>query len=167
MRLDKLTTQFQQALSDAQSLTLAHDNQYIEPVHLLAAVVAQADGSGRALLERSGVVADRAGQTISATLAGPETAAALDVEIGSALISLTRVVVDAEGCGIEHLSALYRPDMHAFHMDMLRTGDGANRHWRPTASGLPRLTPPLNPTGIQTTAAKSDRRGPTTARRRP
>ena len=120
-----------------------------------------------ALLERSGVVADRAGQTISATLAGPETAAALDVEIGSALISLTRVVVDAEGCGIEHLSALYRPDMHAFHMDMLRTGDGANRHWRPTASGLPRLTPPLNPTGIQTTAAKSDRRGPTTARRRP
>jgi ATP-dependent Clp protease ATP-binding subunit ClpB len=55
MRLDKLTTQFQQALSDAQSLALAHDNQYIEPVHLLAAVVAQADGSGRALLERSGV----------------------------------------------------------------------------------------------------------------
>jgi len=55
MRLDKLTTQFQQALGDAQSLALANDNQYIEPVHLLAAIVAQPDGSGRALLERAGV----------------------------------------------------------------------------------------------------------------
>ena len=55
MRLDKLTTQFQQALSDAQSLALANDHQYIEPVHLLAAVVNQTDGSGRALLERAGV----------------------------------------------------------------------------------------------------------------
>ena len=55
MRLDKLTTQFQQALADAQSLALANDNQYIEPVHLLAAVAGQADGSGRTLLERAGV----------------------------------------------------------------------------------------------------------------
>ncbi len=55
MRLDKLTTQFQQALSDAQSLALANDNQYIEPVHLLAAIAGQADGSGRTLLERAGV----------------------------------------------------------------------------------------------------------------
>jgi ATP-dependent Clp protease ATP-binding subunit ClpB len=55
MRLDKLTTQFQQALADAQSLALANDNQYIEPVHLLAAIVAEAGGSGRALLERAGV----------------------------------------------------------------------------------------------------------------
>src|SRR5690606_37818941 len=37
------------------SLALANDNQYIEPVHLLAAIVAQPDGSGRALLERAGV----------------------------------------------------------------------------------------------------------------
>ncbi|MFP5461612.1 MAG: ATP-dependent chaperone ClpB, partial [Gammaproteobacteria bacterium] len=55
MRLDKLTTQFQQALADAQSLALANDNQYIEPAHLLAAIVAEAGGSGRALLERAGV----------------------------------------------------------------------------------------------------------------
>ncbi len=55
MRLDKLTTQFQQALSDAQSLALANDNQYIEPVHLLAAIAGQTDGSGRTLLERAGV----------------------------------------------------------------------------------------------------------------
>ncbi len=55
MRLDKLTTQFQQALADAQSQALANDHQYVEPVHLLAAIVAQPDGSGRALLERAGV----------------------------------------------------------------------------------------------------------------
>ena len=55
MRQDKLTTQFQQALADAQSLALASDHQYIEPLHLLSAVVGQQDGSGRALLERAGV----------------------------------------------------------------------------------------------------------------
>lgn len=118
------------------------------------------------LLERSGVVADKADQTLSATLAGPETAEALGVEIGSALISLTRVVLGADGRGIEHLSALYRPDMHAFHMEMLRKGQGGNRHWRPTAASTARPTTPTPPTGIQTTA-KSERREPTTARRRP
>ncbi|MGE0310467.1 MAG: ATP-dependent chaperone ClpB [Lautropia sp.] len=55
MRIDKLTTQFQQALGDAQSLALANDNQYIDPLHLLGAILAQADGSGKALLERAGV----------------------------------------------------------------------------------------------------------------
>ncbi len=55
MRLDKLTTQFQQALSDAQSQALNNDHQYIDPLHLLAAVIGQPEGSGRALLERSGV----------------------------------------------------------------------------------------------------------------
>ncbi len=55
MRLDKLTTQFQQALADAQSLAIANDNQYIEPVHVLAAIAGQPDGSGRTLLERAGV----------------------------------------------------------------------------------------------------------------
>ncbi|UCE32514.1 MAG: hypothetical protein JSW68_06330, partial [Burkholderiales bacterium] len=55
MRLDKLTTQFQEALADAQSLALANDNQYIEPAHVLAALVNQPEGAGRSLLERSGV----------------------------------------------------------------------------------------------------------------
>jgi ATP-dependent Clp protease ATP-binding subunit ClpB len=55
MRLDKLTTQFQQALAEAQSLALSSDHQYIEPAHLLSAVLGQPDGSGRALLERAGV----------------------------------------------------------------------------------------------------------------
>ncbi len=55
MRIDKLTTKFQEALADAQSLAVGHDNQYIEPVHLLAALVAQQDGSARSLMSRAGV----------------------------------------------------------------------------------------------------------------
>jgi len=54
MRLDKLTTQFQQALADAQSLASARDNPYLEPVHVLAAMLAQEDGP-KALLARAGV----------------------------------------------------------------------------------------------------------------
>jgi len=53
MRFDKLTTAFQQALGDAQSLAVARDNPYIEPQHLLAAMLQQADGP-KALLERAG-----------------------------------------------------------------------------------------------------------------
>ncbi len=53
MRIDKLTTKFQEALADAQSLAVSRDNPYIEPAHLLAAMLAQADGP-KALLERAG-----------------------------------------------------------------------------------------------------------------
>lgn len=54
MRLDKLTTKFQEALSDAQTLALGRDNPYIEPSHLLLAMIRQQDGP-RALLQRAGV----------------------------------------------------------------------------------------------------------------
>ena len=53
MRLDKLTTAFQQALQEAQSAAVARDNPYIEPSHLLLAMMAQADGP-KALLDRAG-----------------------------------------------------------------------------------------------------------------
>jgi ATP-dependent Clp protease ATP-binding subunit ClpB len=53
MRIDKLTTAFQQALAEAQSLAVARDNPYIEPAHLLAAMLAQPDGP-KALLDRAG-----------------------------------------------------------------------------------------------------------------
>lgn len=75
------------------------------------------------LLERSGIVADRANQTLSASLAGPEIADALHLEIGAPLLSLTRVVHDPAGAGVEHLHALYRPDRFAFHLDLTRSGD--------------------------------------------
>ncbi|MDP2681062.1 MAG: ATP-dependent chaperone ClpB [Rhodoferax sp.] len=54
MRQDKLTTKFQEALGDAQSLALGQDHAYIEPVHLLVAMLKQADGP-KALLQRAGV----------------------------------------------------------------------------------------------------------------
>ena len=53
MRIDKLTTPFQQALADAQSAAVTRDNPYIEPAHLLAAMLAQPDGP-KALLDRAG-----------------------------------------------------------------------------------------------------------------
>jgi len=53
MRIDKLTTAFQQALQDASSAAVARDNPYIEPSHLLGAMLQQPDGP-RALLERAG-----------------------------------------------------------------------------------------------------------------
>ncbi len=54
MRLDKLTTKFQEALSDAQSLALTRDNPYIEPAHVLSAMLSQHDGP-KSLLQRAGV----------------------------------------------------------------------------------------------------------------
>ncbi|MCK6420980.1 MAG: ATP-dependent chaperone ClpB [Aquabacterium sp.] len=53
MRVDKFTTAFQQALADAQSLAVSRDNPYIEPSHLLAAMLVQPDGP-KALLDRAG-----------------------------------------------------------------------------------------------------------------
>ena len=55
MRLDKLTTKFQQALADAQSLAIGHDNQMIEPQHLLLALLQQDDGGSASLLAQAGV----------------------------------------------------------------------------------------------------------------
>jgi ATP-dependent Clp protease ATP-binding subunit ClpB len=55
MRIDKLTTKFQQALADAQSLAVGQDNPFIEPVHLLLALLQQDDGTTASLLSRAGV----------------------------------------------------------------------------------------------------------------
>ena len=54
MRLDKLTTKFQQALADAQSLAIGHDNPMIEPQHLLLALLRQDDGATSSLLAQAG-----------------------------------------------------------------------------------------------------------------
>ena len=58
MRMDKLTTKFQMALGEAQSLALGRDHQYIEPVHLMAALLDQEGGTTRHLLTRADVNAD-------------------------------------------------------------------------------------------------------------
>jgi ATP-dependent Clp protease ATP-binding subunit ClpB len=55
MRLDKLTSKFQMALADAQSLAVGRDNQHIEPVHVMLALLDQQGGSVRGLLTKAGV----------------------------------------------------------------------------------------------------------------
>jgi GntR family transcriptional regulator len=84
-----------------------------------------------ALLERSGVVVGRARQSIGATLAGPEVAGLLQLDIGAPLLSLTRLVEDEAGRAVEHLHALYRPDRFTFEMQLQRTGAQGERRWSP------------------------------------
>lgn len=87
-----------------------------------------------ALLERSGVTADHATQTVGAALATPTTADALGIAVGSPLLTLTRTVFDATGGGIEHLTAFYRPDRYRLQMTLARRGAEEDRHWAPTAT---------------------------------
>ncbi|MYM27488.1 ATP-dependent chaperone ClpB [Duganella sp. CY15W] len=68
MRQDKLTTKLQEALSDSQSLAVGNDNQYIEPLHLLTALLNQDDGSARSLLQRAGVNVGGLSKALSAAL---------------------------------------------------------------------------------------------------
>ena len=82
-----------------------------------------------ALLERTGIRVERATQDVTATLASPDVAAALEVEVGSPLIGLTRTVFDRDGAGVEHLNALYRPDRYTLRMEMERKVSAGVRRW--------------------------------------
>lgn len=55
MRLDKFTTKFQTAISDAQSMALGRDHQYIEPAHIITALLNQQGGSVRSVLQHANV----------------------------------------------------------------------------------------------------------------
>ncbi len=68
MRFDKLTTKFQQAVADAQSLAVKHDNQYIEPVHVLSALLADSDSGTGSLLARAGVAVNRLGPALNSAI---------------------------------------------------------------------------------------------------
>jgi ATP-dependent Clp protease ATP-binding subunit ClpB len=93
MRADKLTTQFQSALADAQSLALAGDHAYIEPVHLISALLSQSDGSGRALLERAGVRINVLKKEVDAAIARlPQvTGTGGQIQVGRDLVNLLNV----------------------------------------------------------------------------
>ncbi|MDZ7652300.1 MAG: ATP-dependent chaperone ClpB [Burkholderiaceae bacterium] len=54
MRQDKFTTKFQEALAEAQSIAVGNDNQYIEPLHLLAAMLRADDSGAKSLFQRAG-----------------------------------------------------------------------------------------------------------------
>lgn len=83
MRFDKLTTKFQQALADAQSLAARNDNPYIEPVHVLAALLADADSGAGSLLARAGVAVNRLQPALETAMrALPQVAGEDNVQVG-------------------------------------------------------------------------------------
>ena len=88
MRIDKLTTKFQEALGEAQSAALAQDHAYIEPAHVLGAMLRQDDGP-KALLQRAGVnvpsllaMADAAAHKL------PQVQGQDQVQVGRDMVSL-------------------------------------------------------------------------------
>ena len=70
MRFDKLTTKFQQAIADAQSLAARNDNQYIEPIHVLSALLTDSESGAGSLLARAGVAVNRLQSTLDTALKG-------------------------------------------------------------------------------------------------
>ncbi|HVF63835.1 MAG TPA: ATP-dependent chaperone ClpB [Casimicrobiaceae bacterium] len=68
MRYDRLTTKFQQALADAQSMALANDHSFIESQHLLSALLAQEDGGTSSLLSRAGVAVPKLANALKASI---------------------------------------------------------------------------------------------------
>jgi GntR family transcriptional regulator len=100
------------------------------------------------LLERAGVKVEHARQRISAGLATPDVADALDVRAGSPLIELVRVVCDQSGRAVEHLHALYRPDRYAFEMDLVRSGAKETKSWSPVVRNNGRAGTLMSDTGI-------------------
>jgi ATP-dependent Clp protease ATP-binding subunit ClpB len=88
MRIDKLTTKFQEALSEAQTLALGQDHAYIDPAHVLLAMLRQEDGP-RPLLERAGV--NVTGLTLAADSAVkrlPQVTGQDQVQIGPEMVKL-------------------------------------------------------------------------------
>ena len=69
MRFDKLTTKLQQAFADAQSLAVRNDSPYIEPVHVLAALLADNDSGAGSLLARAGVAVNRVVSDVDTAIA--------------------------------------------------------------------------------------------------
>lgn len=81
------------------------------------------------LLERCGVKVESAEQTISATLADSGIAQHLGVDVGSALMKITRVVRDQTGAPVEFITALYRPDRYQYRMALHRVRGESQNRW--------------------------------------
>lgn len=88
MRQDKLTTKFQNALGEAQSLALANDNQFIEPEHLLAALMNDPEAGAVSLIERAGGNAARLKDEVNAAVTRLPKVSGTggDVQIGRDLV---------------------------------------------------------------------------------
>jgi ATP-dependent Clp protease ATP-binding subunit ClpB len=86
--MDKLTTKFQEALGDAQSLALAKDHAYIDPAHVLLAMLHQQDGP-KALLQRAGVNMTALMSAASAAVERlPQVTGQDQVQVGPELVKL-------------------------------------------------------------------------------
>ncbi len=93
MRMDKLTTKFQSALADAQSQAVGRDHQFIEPLHLMSALLDGQGGSARALLDKAGARIPKLRSDLSAALDRlPKVeGAGGDVSLGNELAKLLNV----------------------------------------------------------------------------
>jgi GntR family transcriptional regulator len=81
------------------------------------------------LLEGAGVVIGRARQSISARLADAEVARLLQVDVGSALLAVQRLVFDAHERPVQWLQGLYRPDRYQYEMQLSRVGGIDAKLW--------------------------------------
>ncbi|AZZ97644.1 ATP-dependent chaperone ClpB [Pseudoalteromonas sp. R3] len=90
MRIDRFTSKFQAALSDAQSLALGRDHQFIEPVHLMYSLLQQSGSSVRALFAQAGVSADELNTKLSQAIEKLFKVEGVggDVQLSNNLISL-------------------------------------------------------------------------------
>lgn len=82
-----------------------------------------------ALLEKAGCLVGSADQTVSAVLAEPAVARALEVRVGSPLLSVVRTVFDQRGRPVEHISILYRPDRYQYRTKLTRVRGPVTRMW--------------------------------------
>ena len=88
MRADKLTSKFQEALSDAQTIALGNDHAYIEPSHVLMAMLRQTDGPV-ALLQRAGVQVNKLNEACDALVKRlPQVQGQEQVQVGRELVGL-------------------------------------------------------------------------------
>ena len=85
-----------------------------------------------AQLLTAGVKPARAEQTVTATLADPQTASRLDVAAGTALLRLTRLVFDNKGRPVEWLDALYRGDRYAYRSSLTHGPSASGGDWTPS-----------------------------------
>jgi len=83
------------------------------------------------LLERDGIVVSSAEQTITAILADVETAPALRIELGSALLRIDRIVYDQQDRPVEYITALYRSDFYQYRMMLSRVQNEKVKTWSP------------------------------------
>lgn len=85
------------------------------------------------LLEAQGVRIGRAEQAISARLADAEVAQQLQVDVGSALLAVQRLIFDADDRPVQWLQGLYRPDRYQYRMQLSRVGEIDAKLWVSTA----------------------------------